>query len=851
MNIIQEFEDNRGLALDDFQASACRAIYEGLSVLVAAPTGSGKTLVADFAAYIAFAEGRSVIYTTPIKALSNQKFIEFCALYGEDNVGLATGDRSIRPHAKIRIMTTEVLRNIIYANPQDLNNVSHVILDEVHYISDRSRGAVWEEVIIQLPHEIDLVCLSATVSNAEEVANWLTTVRGSTKAIIHEIRPVPLSYWFSFNRKRQGLHLLPLLSYSKHGDANVHPDLYRTLRQNNQKALRNNIIAPRRLELIELLESRTMLPAIFFIFSRAGCDNALQECFNSHLKLTDSNEQQQIRSICEEKLSGLSNEEFDALDYDIVTHSMEKGYAPHHAGLIPPLREAVEEAFSLGLIKVVFATETLAVGVNMPAKTVVIEKLTKFNGDHHDVVTPGEFTQLTGRAGRRGIDVTGNAVVLWNRFVDFEQAAALASTRSYALKSSFRPTYNMAANLIKSYTPMHARHILNLSLAQYQADDAVVEIERNLDNRKKQMDRIRSEFKLTDKQFSALIHKTKVNLERNKRNPETQKPLDSFSQDLHAGDIIDGLKGLSPCVVISKDRPGKTQYLRILDIDGRLHTVDSYQIDQNAFKIGNMALPTPFAPRTKHFKFSAAITLKKEIKEIGLHTKRSKKGSKKTSQRTRQQDLIEEYIECDKNVSKLTKRVQSRGQSLARQFERILGLLEELDYVDGWTLSDKGKVLSNINSEADLAITNVIVNSKLNNLSVPELVSILSCFISESRYDGEFRPSKFPTKKVSDIVSYSESFNSQLNKLERDAGLKESRGLDFYFLYSSYEWARGKSLEEILDKRDISGGDFVRIMKSIIDLIRQIEVATDNPELATLCSRAISVCFRDVVELSS
>lgn len=230
MDIIKAFSADRGIALDDFQVQACKALLDGCSVLVAAPTGSGKTLVADFAAYMVRDSPSRVIYTTPIKALSNQKYAEFCALYGENNVGLATGDRSIRPRARVTIMTTEVLRNIIYTDPTSLDDVSHVVLDEVHYISDRSRGAVWEEVIIQLPLSIDLVCLSATVSNAEEVAQWLTTVRGSTQAIIHEQRPIPLSYWFAFRKKRQGMHVLPLLSHADKDDVTVHPDLYRALR---------------------------------------------------------------------------------------------------------------------------------------------------------------------------------------------------------------------------------------------------------------------------------------------------------------------------------------------------------------------------------------------------------------------------------------------------------------------------------------------------------------------------------------------------------------------------------------------------------------------------------------------
>ena len=490
-DLIEKFSDERGLTLDEFQIESCIALEDGLSVLVAAPTGSGKTIIADFSAYLAIQNKTKIIYTTPIKALSNQKYLDFIELYGKENVGLATGDRSINPRASITIMTTEVLRNMIYADITSLKNVTHVVLDEVHYISDRTRGAVWEEIIIQLPFEIDLVCLSATVSNAEEVGDWLTRVRGATKVIIHEIRPVPLTYWYSFRIKRQGMQVMPLLN-SKENNSVVHPDLTHILKPNKHSKIQNNILIPSRFDLIDYLEGKNWLPAIFFIFSRNGCDNAIEECTRANISLTSHDEKQSIREICDRHLGELSDNEFDVLGCDDVVYSMERGIAPHHAGLIPPLREAVEEAFIAGLIKVVFATETLAVGVNMPAKTVVVEKLTKFNGMHHDIMTPGEFTQLTGRAGRRGIDKFGNTIVCWNRFVDFEQAATLASTRSYALKSLFRPTYNMAMNLIKNYTPANARHILNLSLAQFQSDDAIVSIERTLSLKKRQQQDIRN-----------------------------------------------------------------------------------------------------------------------------------------------------------------------------------------------------------------------------------------------------------------------------------------------------------------------------------------------------------------------
>ena len=850
MDKIKEFSTDRGVVLDEFQIKSAQALMDGCSVLVAAPTGSGKTLVADFACYLAQSNKTRVIYTTPIKALSNQKFIEFSEIYGEENVGLATGDRSIRPNAKITIMTTEVLRNIIYTAQESLDNVSHVILDEVHYISDRSRGAVWEEVIIQLPLEIDLVCLSATVSNAEEVAQWLTTVRGSTQAIIHETRAVPLTYWFSFRKKKQGLQVMPLLAHKESSEADVHPDLYRALRERYSSKTRDKPLAPRRLDLIDYLNSNSMLPAIFFIFSRAGCDDALHECFNTHIQLTNHEERKQIRSICDRHLDALSNDEFDALDYDIITYAMERGFAPHHAGLIPPLREAVEEAFALGLIKVVFATETLAVGVNMPAKTVVIEKLTKFNGDHHDIVTPGEFTQLTGRAGRRGIDVVGHAIVEWNRFVDFEQAASLASTRSYALRSSFRPTYNMATNLINSYSPSHARHILNLSLAQYQSDDAVVSLEQNLETKRKRMEEIRAQFSQTDKQFATMVHKRKTELDSSSKYGSAHDPSYDFIRSLHTGDVLDGFKHIQACAVITKSRPTSMPQVNVIDLHGRTHTISPEQVDKGVQVVGKIDLPQPIAKRNKNFRVSVSIELKKLLTKTGRVRKDTKQKTKPKGKQ-KNAELLDEYISAMKETTKLTRRVQSRGQSLARQFERILAILNEYGYVDNWELTEKGIALSKINAEADLVITEHLINNLFDDFTVPELAAFLSAFIFESRFDSDLRSTRFPTESLEKAFKKSEKYITKLNTNERDAGIKESRGLDFAMVYPSYLWAKGKPLNEILESRDIAGGDFVRAMKSILDLLRQIEDASPGQKTKDLASATIDACFRDIIEISS
>ena len=482
MTVRSRFTAELGFELDDFQSRALDALDAGGSVVVAAPTGSGKTVIAQYSVALALDAGGKAFYTTPLKALSNQKYQELVKRHGPESVGLLTGDNSINGTAPIVVMTTEVLRNMIYASSGVLEGLRYVILDEVHYLQNAYRGPVWEEVIIHAPPDVDLVCLSATVSNAEELADWIRTVRGATSAVIEDRRPVELHDLYLLGDKTSDrLLMLPTLV-----DGRPNPEAAaldsKTLRHPGMRGRpRGRLFTPRRVEVVELLEEHAMLPAIYFIFSRAACDDAVTQCVRDGKRLTTSEERRQIRTIAEEHVEALSEDDLTILGYPGWFNGLEAGYAAHHAGLVPPFKEAVESCFAAGLVKVVFATETLSLGINMPARSVVIEKLTKFTGDRHEFLTPGEYTQLTGRAGRRGIDEVGYAVVLWSAFVPFDQVAGLAGARTYALTSSFRPTYNMAANLVHRYPPDVAHHLLNLSFAQYRADADVVRLETQIE----------------------------------------------------------------------------------------------------------------------------------------------------------------------------------------------------------------------------------------------------------------------------------------------------------------------------------------------------------------------------------
>ena len=475
-----EFEAGLPFALDDFQHEAFHALDSGHSVLVSAPTGSGKTLVAAYAVHRALSAHGKAFYTTPLKALSNQKYGELVASYGEDHVGLLTGDTTLRPRAPVVVMTTEVLRNMLLAGSDLLEGLHTVVLDEVHFIQDPYRGGVWEEVLVLCPAEVRFVCLSATVNNADELGGWLRSVRGDTSVIVERQRPIVLRHHFAVHRREDEETLLCLSCTTT--DSPAARDSVSTRRYGGRcreaarrtgrgegRGPRLPFRAPRRTEMVEELGRREMLPAIVFIFSRAACDDAVHQVVRDGVRLTDSAERAAIRQVVERRVEPLDDDDLRVLGYDEWLEGLERGVAAHHAGLVPVFRETVEECFAAGLLKVVFATETLSLGINMPARSVVIERFTKYGGAGRATLTSGEYLQLTGRAGRRGLDEEGHAVVAWSSEITFAEAARVASAPPPNLRSAFRPTYNLAVNLVSRFDRETAGAVLQRSFAQWQA----------------------------------------------------------------------------------------------------------------------------------------------------------------------------------------------------------------------------------------------------------------------------------------------------------------------------------------------------------------------------------------------
>lgn len=855
--------------LDEFQVAALDIVDEGESIIVAAPTGSGKTVVAEYAIAAALADGRRAFYTAPIKALSNQKFHDLVEIHGRDHVGLLTGDNSINADAPVVVMTTEVLRNMMYGRSPALAQLATVVLDEVHFIQDTYRGPVWEEVIIHLPHHIQLVCLSATVSNVAEVAEWMSEVRGVTRFIVEQKRPVELENHIMVSEKdRSDDYFLPILVSGRPNPtmSRLEENLRLTRgRGGGRTRMRHSLQTPRRVDVVETLRHEDLLPVIYFIFSRQACEEAAQNCLLSGLRLTTPMERSRIAAILAEHTEGLDADDLDVLGFGRFQETMEAGIASHHAGLIPPFKEAVEECFVQGLIKVVFATETLAVGINMPARSVVIDKLTKFTGDHHEFLTPGQFTQLTGRAGRRGLDDRGHAVILWSPFVTFEQIVSLVTSRSYRLTSSFRPTYNMAANLIRSYTRQQARHLLNLSLAQYQSDRDVVRLEARLERRQDELAdavaRSQSPFGDIDAYRSAT---------RRQGGPKTEEAIEAALAGLRPGSVIHvdtGKFSGRAAVLATATRRAGTK-VTILTAKRSMFDLTARDFRDPPLELATIDIPRPYTPTRQDFQKKVADRLMRASKRVPTSRSASTRSNSEAtswSQPESGQDrdvesdpkLVERMSAADQadrlriEIDRLSTQVRGKTSSIARQFDDVLALLESWDYVADWSLTEKGAVLARTFHESDLLVAECLNRGFLDELDPATFAGLLSVFVYEHRSSESPPEPWFPSSDARKRWRRIDSTSRELRQMELEARLTTHRSPDPTYIAIAYAWAVGEDFAEVVEAEELSGGDFVRTMKQLIDLSRQVALIAPQPETRRIAEQAADLILRGVVAASS
>ncbi|GHJ38763.1 RNA helicase [Streptomyces sp. TS71-3] len=900
--------------LDPFQTEACQALEAGKGVLVAAPTGSGKTIVGEFAVHLALRQGKKCFYTTPIKALSNQKYSDLAKRYGPDQVGLLTGDNSVNPGAPVVVMTTEVLRNMLYAGSETLRGLGYVVMDEVHYLSDRFRGAVWEEVIIHLPESVTLVSLSATVSNAEEFGDWLDTVRGDTEVIVSEHRPVPL-----FQHVLAGRRMYDLFEEGEGSKKAVNPDLTRLARNDatrpaygpgrrrgrslreadreRERRQRSRIWTPSRPEVIERLDAEGLLPAITFIFSRAGCESAVQQCLFAGLRLNDEEARERVREIVEQRTDSIPPEDLHVLGYYEWLEGLERGIAAHHAGMLPTFKEVVEELFVRGLVKAVFATETLALGINMPARSVVLEKLVKWNGEQHADITPGEYTQLTGRAGRRGIDVEGHAVVLWQRAMSPEHLAGLAGTRTYPLRSSFKPSYNMAVNLVEQFGRHRSRELLETSFAQFQADKSVVGISRQVQ---------RNEEGLAGYKESMTCHlgdfDEYARLRRDLKDRETELAKQGAAQrraaaaaaleKLRPGDVIHVPTGkfAGLALVLDPGMPaGRAGGHRgfdqqdgprplVLTVERQVKRLAAMDFPVPVEPLERMRIPKSFNPRSPQSRRDLASALRTKAGHIVPERHRKQRAAAADdreiarlraelrahpchgcSDRENHARWAERYHRLMRDTHQLERRIEGRTNTIARTFDRIVSLLTELDYLRGNEVTEHGKRLARLYGELDLLASECLREGVWEGLAPPELAACVSALVYESRIGDDALAPKLPSGRAKASLSEMVRIWGRLDALEEDFRISQAEGVgqrepDLGFAWAAYMWASGKGLDEVLREAEMPAGDFVRWCKQVIDVLGQISAAAPVDGSSTVpknARKAVEGLLRGVVAYSS
>jgi len=803
-----------------------------------------------------------------------------------------------------------------------LAGLSHVVLDEVHYLADRFRGAVWEEVIIHLPESVALTALSATVSNAEEFGDWLASVRGGTTVIVDDHRPVPLWQHMMVGTRLYDMFAGPGAQDTEQAAQHpqVNPELIRAAQRDSMPRRGNGgsgraaasvgrarrggrgggghpgsssgrtdrgarlagvarFAPPRRAEVIARLDRAGLLPAITFIFSRAGCDAAVQQCLAANLRLTTPEEADAIASIVAQRTADIPSQDLHVLGYADWLAGLVRGIAAHHAGLLPVFKEVVEELFAAGLIRAVFATETLALGINMPARTVVIERLGKWNGENHAALTAGEYTQLTGRAGRRGIDVEGHAVVLWQPGIDPVTVAGLAGTRTYPLNSSFQPSYNMAVNLVGQVGRERASRLLESSFAQFQADRAVVGIARRASRVRGAMAELATSCDRGDfaeyARMRADLSQREKELAKGRSAARRAAVLESLAQ-LGRGDIIvvPGGRRAGTAVVLEPAANPAAPLLVLLTEHRQIRRLSATDCPDPVMPVERITIPGRFNPRSPQHRRDLAATMRNKLggtsasqlrqaaRQNGAGLGDAEAAIADLRRRLREHPChgcpdeqahsrqAEKYLRLDREAEALDRQVAGRAHVVARTFDRVCSVLQQLGYTDGDSVTADGQMLAGIYSELDLLTAECLRRGVWENLSPAELAACVSGLTFEARRPEESELPRLPGGQVSTVMVAMTRLWAELDGIEKRNRLSFLREPDFGFAARSHAWASGQPLELLLDD-DMTPGDFVRAVKQLIDLLDQIRVAAGGTALASTARSAIAALRRGVVAYSS
>lgn len=817
------FVDAVDVSPDPFQLRAMDALDAGRSVLVMAPTGAGKTLVADYAIARALAAGVTAVYTTPIKALSNQKYRDLKGRHGSALVGLITGDRTINPGAPVLVMTTEVLRAMLYDQPEQaaasapthergaLARLGTVTLDEFHYLQDVERGAAWEEVVIHTPAHVPLVCLSATIPDVELVGEWLNRVHGPAELVVADQRPVQLNHLYAVGNLRRAAPLL--LPMYVDGQVNITAERLdgdrRTVRgEGVRNRDRDRPVTPNRTSLIGHLRASDLLPSIWFVLSRAGCDEAVSGCVDDDLQLTAESERVRIRALVSEHLAPLTSGELRSIDAETWQRALEAGVAAHHGGLAPVQRDVVEAAFAEGLVKVAFATETLALGVNLPARTVVIDRVVRASGE---LLSTAEFAQLAGRAGRRGIDEAGHVVVPWSPHVPFYRVAGIAGGHLAAITSAFRVTPAMATNLIRTRTRPDAVTAVEASLRHRCDVDRAAVLRTDLTARRNELATL-AEFEASDDaQPDAGID-------------ESAEAADgSVAADLIAigpGDVVidSGRAERGPAVVLSVRTKRGTACVEAIRADGRRVQLTPSAVRGRLAVVARVELPAWEPTKRGHARRAADALADLDLPKL---KPAAIPAVKTNSPGTARRDYVRDRSRLVETIAGLEALLARTTSATRTELDNVVRLLVRRGHVVDWTLTDSGRVVRRLFHPSGLLLAECLVTGVLDDLDPPSLASATSWFTVRTRLGGP-RSTGIATPELARRWELVRAVTRSVQADEVAEGLPPTPHPEPALGVPIHRWAGGEPLDAAIAGSAAPVGDVVREIRQVAELLEQL-----------------------------
>jgi len=844
--------------LDEFQKSAITALNAGRSVVVCAPTGSGKTLIGEYAIYRALSRGRRVFYTTPLKALSNQKLRDFRDRFGADMVGLLTGDASINREAPILVMTTEIFRNMLYGTPigevgTSLAGVEAVVLDECHYMNDRQRGTVWEESIIYCPREIQLAALSATIANSDQLTDWINQVHGPTELIYSNFRPVPLEFHFCTPKG-----LFPLLNSDS---TKISPQL-KQARGKRQEPKGKRPESPSLAYTLTQLTSRDMLPVIYFIFSRRGCDKAVADL--GEMSLVNQAEAERLRWQIDEFLK--RNPDAGRTGQILPLY---RGIAAHHAGILPAWKGLVEELFQQGLIKVVFATETLAAGINMPARTTVISSLSKRTDLGHRLLNASEFLQMAGRAGRRGMDELGHVVTVQTPFEGAKEAAYLATAEADPLVSQFTPSYGMVLNLLQTHTLEQTKELVERSFGQYMSTLYLRPQYQALAELQAQLAQIQTQLAAIDIEQLASYEKLQQRLKVERLSLKTLQEQATEARAAELGMMISfavsgtllSLKGKHvptaspiPVVLIAKTPgTGQSPYLVCLSRNNRWYVVTTVDVVDLYAELPRLDIPSDLLPpvemplkpgQSRRGNEVTAATAQAIPDTVALNTAPEVLAQQERVAAVEAQ-LQAHPIHQWGNPGSILKRrtrsmqlqaeIESRETELNRQSQRyweeflhLIEILQRFGCLVDLIPTALGQIAAAIRGDNELWLGLAVASGEFDDLDPHHLAAAIAALLTETpRPDSWVRYTLSP--EVEEALAGLRGTRRQLFQLQRRYGVTLPIWLEYDLVVLVEQWALGVEWSELCAHTSLDEGDVVRLLRRTLDLLSQLPHVPNLP----------------------